>query len=207
MRSAKEALAALKEGNRRYASNESSVTVRQDRREELIAGQSPFAIILGCADSRAPAELIFNQGAGDLFVVRVAGNIADASQIGSIEYAAEHLGTRLVVVMGHSGCGAVKATVDQIQHPSDLPSPHLASIVDSIRPAIEHLVETADTPDPESLIQNAIRANIRASADHLRQNSPVLKRLIQSAGLQIVGAEYSLETGWVDFFDGVPEGL
>jgi carbonic anhydrase len=206
MISAQEALERLREGNRRFVSGVRSVDAltSQTQRDELVAGQHPFAVILGCSDSRVPVEIIFDQGLGDLFVIRVAGNIVAASQIGSIEFAAEQFDTRLVVVLGHSRCGAVQATLDELQRPTQDQSRSLRSIVDHIRPAVEELLTTELRRDPEALVQQAVRANVRASARSLRQGSEVLEELIQGHGLVVVGAEYSLETGVVDFFDGVP---
>ena len=167
-------------------------------------GQEPFAIILGCSDSRVPAELVFDQGLGDLFVIRVAGNIVAPSQVGSVEFAAERFGTRLVVVLGHSQCGAIVATIEELQRPTENQSRNLRSIVDRVRPSVEALLHTEHARDPDALVQQAVRANIRASADHLRHGSQVLEQLIQDDGLLVVGGEYSLETGVVEFFDGVP---
>ena len=177
----------------------------QTRRSQLAAGQEPFAIILGCSDSRVPAEIVFDQGLGDLFVIRVAGNIVAASQIGSVEFAAERFGTRLVVVLGHSQCGVVRATLEELQQPTDDQSRNLRSIVDRVRPSVEALLSTELRHDPEALVGHAVRANVRVSASHLRHGSAVLEQLIQSDGLLVVGAEYSLETGAVEFFDGVPK--
>jgi carbonic anhydrase len=174
------------------------------RRHELTAGQEPFAIILGCSDSRVPAEIVFDQGLGDLFVIRVAGNIVAPSQIGSVEFAAERYHTRLVVVLGHSSCGAIQATLEQLQRPAENQSRNLNSIVNRIRPSLEGLLATKLKYDADALMRHAVRANIRASADHLRHGSEVIEQLIQGDGLLMVGAEYSLETGVVDFFDGVP---
>lgn len=176
-----------------------------DRRSELVSGQEPFAIILGCSDSRVPAEIIFDQGLGDLFVIRVAGNIVGPSQVGSVEFAAEHFGTRLVVVLGHSRCGAVSATMKELQLSMECRSPNLCSIVDRIRPSVEMLLDSKQRQNSDSLLQQAVRSNIRASAEHLRQGSQILEELIQSNQLTVVGAEYSVETGIVDFFDGLPE--
>jgi carbonic anhydrase len=203
---AREAFERLREGNSRFASDvgaRDSLT-SQTRRRELAAGQEPFAIILGCSDSRVPAELVFDQGLGDLFVIRVAGNIVAPSQVGSVEFAAERFGTRLVVVLGHSRCGAILATLEELRRPAENQSRNLRSIVDRIRPCVEALVAAEPSHDPGALVQQAVRANIRASADHLRHGSEVLEQLIQRDGLLVVGAEYSLETGIVDFFDGVP---
>jgi carbonic anhydrase len=207
MISALEALERLQEGNRRFVSDvrDRRTHTNQARRRELVAGQAPFAIILGCSDSRAPAEIIFDQGLGDLFVIRVAGNIVAPSQVGSVEFAADRFGTRLVVVLGHSMCGAVLATLEELERPTESRSPNLRSIVDRIRPSVEGLLETELRQNPDTLVSQAVRANTRASADHLRSGSPVLEQLIQRDGLLVVGAEYSLETGVVDFFDGVPE--
>jgi carbonic anhydrase len=171
----------------------------------LVAGQEPFAIILGCSDSRVPAEIVFDQGLGDLFVIRVAGNIVAPSQIGSVEFAAERTGARLVVVLGHTMCGAVLATLEELERPQESRSQNLRAIVDRVRPSVEELLATARGYDSDALVEKAVRANIRASVNHLRQGSSILEELIQGDGLLIVGAEYSLETGLVDFFDGVPE--
>lgn len=205
--SAQEALDRLREGNRRFVSGISSreILISPSRRIELAAGQEPFAIVLGCSDSRVPAEIIFDQGLGDLFVIRVAGNIVAPSQIGSVEFAAERFNTRLVVVMGHSRCGAILATLEELGHPPAGQSRNLRSIVDRIRPAVEALLATELRHDPDTLVRHAIRANIRASANHLRHGSEILEQMSQKDGLLIIGAEYSLETGVVEFFDGMPE--
>jgi carbonic anhydrase len=202
---AHEALQALREGNHRFVSER-----RRDdgdtsaRRRALAAGQqAPFAIILGCSDARVPAELVFDQGLGDLFVIRVAGNIVAPSQVGSVEFAAEAFGTRLVVVLGHSNCGAIHATLEQLARPWREQSRNLSSIVDRIRPAVEDLLD-GTSGDRAELERRAVRANIRMSADHLRHGSEVLEQLIRTEGLLVVGAEYSVESGVVDFFDGMP---
>ena len=202
---ARDALERLREGNRRFVSDarKSETLTSQARRDELAAGQEPFAIILGCSDSRVPAEIVFDQGLGDLFVIRVAGNIVASSQVGSVEFAAARYGTRLVLVLGHSQCGAVLATLEELQQPTDNQSRNLRSIVDRVRPSVEALLATELRNDPHALVRQAVRANVRVSANHLRHGSEILERLIQEDGLRIVGAEYSLETGIVDFFDGV----
>ncbi len=206
MRDARRALALLREGNGRFAGDAGArdTLVSQARRRELAAGQEPFAIILGCSDSRVPAEIVFDQGIGDLFVIRVAGNIVAPSQIGSVEFAAGRFGTRLVVVLGHSKCGAILATLDELRRPSGDQSRNLRAIVDRIRPSVEPLLATALGRDPDALVRQAVRVHIQVSADHLRHGSSVLEQLIKEDGLLVVGAEYSLETGVVDFFDGVP---
>jgi len=201
--SARDSLRRLQEGNLRFASNVRGVDafVSHMRRAELTAGQQPFAIILGCSDSRVPAEIVFDQGLGDLFVIRVAGNIVAPSQVGSVEFAAARYATRLVVVLGHSQCGAILATIEELRMPTDKQSGNLHAIVDRVRPAIESLLSTDLANDPDALVQSAVRANINASVDQLRRGSPVLEQLIRDDGLLVVGAEYSLESGIVEFFE------
>jgi carbonic anhydrase len=198
---AAEALTRLREGNRRFVSNQSVAALFSNarRRAELVSGQDPFAIILGCSDSRVPVELVFDQGFGDLFIIRVAGNIVAPSQVGSVEFAAARFGARLVVVLGHSRCGAITATLEELQGKGTAQSRNLRSIVDRVRPSVERVL--AAGADPETLARDAERANVRASVDHLRHGSELLERLIQEEGLEVVGAEYSLETGVVEFFD------
>jgi carbonic anhydrase len=206
MISAVEALTQLSEGNRRFVANLRGADpfLTPARRAQLTIQQQPFAIILGCSDARVPAEIVFDQGLGDLFVIRVAGNIVAPSQVGSVEFAAERFGTRLVVVLGHSQCGAILATLEEIRRPNETQSRNLRSIVDRVRPSVESLLETDLRHDLDSLVKKAVRVNIRASADHLRHGSEVLEQLIQKEKFLVVGAEYSIETGEVDFFDGVP---
>jgi carbonic anhydrase len=201
---AAEALERLRAGNERFVleRSRSGEGSSGSRRSEVAAGQQPFAIILGCSDSRVPAEIVFDQGLGDLFVIRVAGNIVAPSQVGSVEFAAARYDTRLVVVLGHSQCGAILATLEELQRPSENQSRNLRAIVDRVRPSVESLLATDLRHDREALIHQAVRANIRTSVDHLRHGSEVLEQLIQEGGLRIVGAEYSLETGVVEFFDG-----
>ena len=200
-----EGLQRLIEGNRRFVADErgSESYASQARRADLVSGQAPFAVILGCSDSRVPVEIIFDQGLGDLFVIRVAGNIVAPSQVSSVEFAAERFGTRLVVVLGHTHCGAIAATLDALQAPPHLRSRDPHSIVDRVRPSVEGLLDTPLRHDPAALAHHAGRANIRASANHLRHGSRVIEQLIQRDGLMVVGAEYSLETGMVEFFDGM----
>jgi len=207
MISAREALERLRDGNRRFVSGarNSDTLASQTRRSELAAGQEPFAIILGCSDSRVPAEIVFDQGLGDLFVIRVAGNIVAASQIGSVEFAAERFGTPLVVVLGHSKCGAVLATLEELMRPKEHQSRNLRSIVNRIRPSVESLLATELRRDPEALVAHAVRSNVRVSAHHLRHGSEILEQLIQKDRLLVVGAEYSLETGVVEFFEGLSD--
>ncbi len=204
MVSAHEALQRLREGNLRFAANArgSDSLLSHSQRAALVAGQRPFAIILGCSDSRVPAEIVFDQGLGDLFVIRVAGNIVAPSQVGSVEFAAARYETRLVVVLGHSQCGAVVATLEELQRPSETQSRNLQAIVDRIRPSVEQLLATDLRHSMDALVTQGVRANIRASVNHLRHGSPVLEQLIQDEGLRIVGAEYSLESGVVEFFEG-----
>ncbi len=200
-----EALNRLREGNARFAASarDSELFLTHARRNELTDIQEPFAIILGCSDARVPAEIIFDQGLGDLFVIRVAGNIVAPSQVGSVEFAADLFRTRLVVVVGHSRCGAVLATLEEMRRPNEKQSPNLRAIVDRVRPSIQSLVDVHGSADSPELVHQAVRANIRASVDHLRHGSAVLEQLVQENGLMIVGAEYSLETGVVEFFEGV----
>ena len=202
---ADDALDRLRKGNKRFSSNMlvDDALLVHDKRKQLLAGQEPFAIILGCSDSRAPAEIVFDQGLGDLFVIRVAGNIVAPSQIGSVEFAVSQFGTRLVVVMGHSKCGAVCATINELIKGSESPSKNISSIVERVKPAIEGLMHTELKNNMDALETEAIRANVRASANQLRHGSEIIENLIINDGLMVIGAEYSLETGVVDFFDGV----
>ncbi|HYX21727.1 MAG TPA: carbonic anhydrase [Thermoanaerobaculia bacterium] len=203
MISASEALDRLREGNGRFVRNvRGSSGLVGERRAQLVDGQEPFAIVLGCSDSRVPAELVFDQGFGDLFVIRVAGNIVAPSQVGSVEFGAERFGTPLVVVLGHTRCGAILATLETLRQAKPGSSRNLRSIVDRVRPSVEPLLKTDLAGDPNRLVAAAVRANIRASTAHLRSGSEILENLILGGRLAVVGAEYSLETGMVDFFDG-----
>jgi carbonic anhydrase len=204
MLSGSAALEQLRAGNARFVSGVISVQAlashnRRGRENDL---QQPHAIVLGCSDARVPAEIVFDQGLGDLFVIRVAGNIVAPSQVGSVEFAAERFGTRLVVVLGHSNCGAILATMEELRRPTDNQSRNLSSIVDRVRPSVESLLGTGLAHN--DLVREAVRANIRLSVNHLRHGSATLEQLILKDGLVVVGAEYSLETGAVDFFDHVP---
>ena len=202
MISAPEALERLHQGNRRWVTDARTTHGPMvQRRQELVLAQQPFAVILGCSDARVPVELIFDQGLGELFVIRVAGNVVASSQVGSVEFAAERFGLRLVVVLGHTGCGAVQATIDELERPTK--SRNLLAIVSRIRPSVEGLLATDLRGDRDALMRQAVRANVRASAHHLRHGSVILEHLIQRNGLMVVGAEYALETGVVDFFDGL----
>lgn len=205
MISALDALERLREGNRRFARGDRhfGAIIDESRRGELVGGQEPLAIVLGCSDSRVPVEMVFDGGLGDLFVIRVAGNVVASSQVRSIEFAAERFGTRLVVVLGHSSCGAVQATLEELDRPAAGGSPELCSITDRIRPSVEPLLAAGDVQDRDALLARAVRANISASAEQLRHGSAIIEGLIASDGLLVVGAEYSLVTGEVDFFDGV----
>jgi carbonic anhydrase len=176
MISAQDALERLREGNRRFVSGvrRSDMLASQARRSELAAGQEPFAVILGCSDSRVPAEIVFDQGLGDLFVIRVAGNIVASSQIGSVEFAVERFSTPLVVVLGHSRCGAVLATVEEFMRPRENQSRNQRSILDRIRPSVEVLLATELRHDSDALVRHAVRTNVRLSANHLRHGSEVL---------------------------------
>ncbi|HSW12901.1 MAG TPA: carbonic anhydrase [Solimonas sp.] len=199
---ARNALQRLQDGNRRFVTNlgrERSLQALGLTQEQL-----PFAIVLGCSDARVPAEIVFDQGLGELFVIRVAGNVVAPSQVGSVEFAASRFGTRLVVVLGHSQCGAVLATIEELQQPTEQQSLNLRSIVDRVRPSVEPLLHTELRHDPQRLVHEAVRANVSAAVNHLRHGSAILENLIRDGGLRVVGAEYSLETGRVEFFDVEP---
>jgi len=196
-----EALLRLVEGNRRFREATGTASSRAWDPRRGTEAQSPFAIVLGCSDSRTPVEILFDQGLGDLFVVRVAGNIVAPSLVGSIEFAASQFGTRLVVVMGHTRCGAVTATVHAIRSGLGPESKNIRSITDRIAPHVESLVRTAD---PNTLLREAVLANVRASVAHLRHGSPLLEELVTAGRVAVVGALYELETGTVEFLDGVP---
>lgn len=201
---ADEALARLREGNARFVQHVVSLDalLSHAQRSEQARAQHPFAVILGCSDSRVPAEFVFDQGLGDLFVIRVAGNIAAPSQIGSIEFAVDRFGVKLVVVLGHSNCGAIRATLDYIANPADA-SPGIHAIVDRIRPTLSSLVQGCECHDDDQLMRSAVRANVRATVAQLWQSSTLLEGLHLAGDLKIVGADYSLESGAVEFFDGV----
>jgi carbonic anhydrase len=205
LRAGSEALKRLRDGNSRFVAQDSGATAvaRPVHRAELAAGQNPFAVVLGCSDSRVPAELVFDQGLGDLFVIRVAGNIVAPSQIGSVEFAVERFGTKLVLVLGHSQCGAVDATLDAVLKDASLSTRHLNSIVARIRPAIEGWVRRDDPRDRTAVMKEAVRANVRASANQLRHGSELIEARVLAGQLFIVGAEYDLTSGVVDFFEGV----
>ena len=202
MISAVEALQRLLDGNARFVSGVRSLDamVSHTRLDEFTAGQQPFAVILGCSDSRVPVEIVFDQGMGDLFVIRVAGNVVAPSQIGSVEFAAERFSTKLVVVLGHSRCGAVQATLEQLRGPAERQSPNLTSIVSRIEPSVAAVLENAGESDESELERLAVRANVRASVEALKHGSDILENLVARDELLIVGAEYSLDTGVVDFF-------
>lgn len=203
MLTAQEALDCLKAGNQRFVKGDTTHPrlLSHQERAEMAEGQNPFAIILGCSDSRVPAEQVFDQGLGDLFVIRVAGNIVAPSQVGSVEFAAERYDCAIVVVLGHSHCGAIQATVDTLLHPENPPSDNLMSIVNRVRPSVEILLQTDLKHDHKKLCMHAVRSNVFASVNQLRHGSAVLENLIAKGKMIVVGAEYSLETGEVNFFD------
>lgn len=211
------ALARLVQGNKRFVRHRSTglLAVHRDVRNLMIKSRGPFAIILSCSDSRAPSEILFDQGLGDLFVIRVAGNIVAPSQIGSIEFAAATTQARLVVVMGHTQCGAIQATYDVVEGKKTIPMDHIHDIVERIQPHILRLVSSKKNRHSKSkksqksqkfrtreeVLHEAVRANVLASADHLRHGSRFLEDMVSHKELMIVGAEYDIETGVVDFFD------
>ena len=202
--SAAAALRRLREGNASFAANArgTGTLITAARRGKLTAAQEPFAIVLGCSDSRVPVELVFNQGPGDLFVIRVAGNIVAPSLIGSVEFAADRFGTRLVVVLGHSSCGAIAATIEELHRPTPNPSPNQRAIVDRIRPGVEKIVARHASKGALAVEHAAMTENVRASVEQLRHGSKIIEGLIASDGLLVTGAWYSLETGKVEFLDG-----
>ena len=203
MLSAQDALERLQQGNQRFAHGETNLTKFQthQQRSEMLDSQEPFAIILGCSDSRVPAEMVFDQGFGDLFVIRVAGNIVAPSQVGSVEFAADSFGCPLVVVLGHTHCGAISSTIEALKNPNVLSSVNLMSIVNRVRPSVEILMQTELKDDLEKLSMHAVKSNVFASVNQLRHGSAVLENLIAKGKLKVVGAEYSLETGEVSFYD------
>ena len=198
---ADKALTKLIEGNEHYveATNNGAELVTNVSRSPANQGQKPFAIVLGCSDSRVPVETIFHQGIGDLFVIRVAGNIVDSSLLGSIEFACHNFGTQLVVVLGHSHCGAVKATVETLKNKPDEMSPNIASIVDAISPAVLPTIASCEGQEDQTLFQSAMVDNVAHSVAALQQRSTILEDLVKNDKLKIVGADYSLETGKVNF--------
>lgn len=203
-----EALRRLRAGNERFVANIRSVEAMdaQRRRAELVGGQRPFAIVLSCSDSRVPAEIVFDQGLGDLFVIRVAGNVVAPSLVGSVEFAATAFGSRLVVVMGHSSCGAVQATLDSLRGRASAPTDNIRDIVERVRPAVQSVLSAGADRDDDTVLREAVRANVRASANHLRHGSRLLEEMVREGEVSVVEAEYDLETGWVDFFDAAREG-
>jgi carbonic anhydrase len=202
MSTADEALAQLKEGNHRFVagSRRLDIGLSHAERAAAVRNLNPFAIILGCSDARVPAEVVFDQGLGDLFVIRVAGNIVSPSQVGSVEFAAQRFGTQLVVVLGHTQCGAILATLEAVRDQANHPE-NVLTIVERIRPSVQTLLELRPRATEEELVHHAVRANVRASVDHLRHGSALLEDLIRRGRLAVVGAEYSLETGQVEFFE------
>jgi carbonic anhydrase len=201
-----EALEKLRQGNARFINNVRGAEpiLSQVRRADFVHRQNPFAVVLGCSDSRVPAEIVFDQGLGDLFVIRVAGNVVAPSQVGSVEFAVESFDIRLVVVLGHTFCGGVGATLDVLQNRARPGSRGVMSIVDRIRPAVEPLLQTELAAHPDALMRASIRANVRASANQLRHGSEIIERMATERDLCVVGGVYDLASGEVDFFDGVP---
>jgi carbonic anhydrase len=206
---APKALARLRQGNKRFVKNRSSgiSSVHRDARKLMLKPRGPFAIILSCSDSRAPSEILFDQGLGDLFIIRVAGNIVAPSLIGSVEFAAATMDARLVVVMGHTKCGAIQATYDAIEGKKPI-TENIHDIVDRIQPQIYRLVAKKGANKREEILREAVRANVLASVDRLRHGSRFLEDMVRDSELMIVGAEYDIDTGVVDFFDlPMPRGL
>lgn len=202
---AEEALTQLVEGNVRFVSDEhfSESYSYERQRMGIVGSQSPFAIILGCSDSRVPLEIVFDQGLGDLFVIRVAGNIAAHSQIGSMEYAVSQLDVRLVVVLGHTRCGAILASLNEsIHHTVGLTS-GLKSLISRIQPSVEAVIGQTNETSSDVLVDKIMKRNVEATVDTLRTKSPILTHYQRHKGLSIIGAQYSLETGRVEFYDDI----
>jgi carbonic anhydrase len=188
-----DAVSKLKEGNGRYTSgNLDHPGQTPERRAELAKDQHPFAVILSCSDSRVPPEIVFDQGLGDLFVVRVAGNVIDDHGLGSIEYAVDHLGARLIVVLGHQSCGAVKAAKETIAAKGKAPG-HIQSLVTAIKPVVE-----ATAKDD---LETTVKANVKHVVQALRSSTPILKAKVDSGEVQVIGGYYSLDTGAVSLLD------
>jgi carbonic anhydrase len=188
-----QALQALLDGHRRYLV-EQPAHPRQTarRRGEIAQHQNPFAVILGCADSRVPPEIVFDQGLGDLFVIRLAGQVLNDAVLGSVEYAVEHLGVSLVLVLGHESCGAVTATIKAVEQGSSVPG-HIESLVDAIKPAVAR----AQT-QPGDLVDNAVRANVAIIVEQLKSSLPLLAAHVQAGKLKIVGARSDLDDGEIE---------
>jgi carbonic anhydrase len=199
-----EGLRRLKEGNQRFVENNSQL-VSSGWRRGLEDAQQPFAVIIGCSDSRSPVELVFDQGLGQLFVVRVAGNVIAPSGTGSVEFAAAQYGTRLVVVMGHTRCGAIAATCDNIRNGETPNSRNLRSITERIRPHVEEIVRLQQEAQvsPELVLRHATRANALSCANQLRHGSSLIESLVEEDWLNVVPAVYDLNSGVVEFFDRV----
>ena len=203
MLTAEEVLERLKNGNQRFVQGQTNHQrlLSHQERAQMAETQEPFAIILGCSDSRVPAEMVFDQGLGDLFVIRVAGNIVAPSQVGSVEFAVDSFACPVVVVLGHTHCGAIESTIEVLANPDQPPSANLMSIVNRVRPSVEILMHTELKDDLKKLSAHAVRSNVFASVNQLRHGSTVLENLIEKGKMIVVGAEYSLETGEVTFFD------
>ena len=190
-----DAMERLRAGNARFVAGQPDPSPRS--RVQALGAQQPFAAVLGCADSRCPVEAIFDQGFGELFVVRVAGNVADTSQIGSLEFAVNALGVRLIVVLGHQNCGAVQAA---LQRPDGLP-PALGGVIEAIEPAIGDLLPVAGAEPSEADLGQAVAANARYAATALRSNSALIEREAESGQVAIASAVYAFDTGVVSFLD------
>ena len=212
MTSALDALARLKAGNLRFSTDaqERGASISSAERSELAEGQAPFAVVLGCADSRVAPELLFDQDLGDLFTVRVAGHVVAAPVLESVEFAVEQLGAKLVVVLGHTGCAAVRATLAEVQTPGTPAAEKLSAIIYHVKPPIEAVLSLSPKrpfteAEQGALMYESVRANIRHSACQLREDSTVISALVEGGEVLVVGAEYSLETGAVEFIDGLPD--
>ena len=202
-----DALLRLQEGNARFVSGDIASGPQHYRvsREQIVADQHPYAIVIGCSDSRVPVEIVFDQGLGDLFVIRIAGNVISKTQLGSIEFAALNFGARLVVVLGHTGCGAVTAAYAAVEGGEEQESENFRVLLDQIRPAVKRAIERDGSCAFPALIDRVGRENVRLAVDEIRNSSGIIRRLVDDEGLLVVGAEYSLATGAVAFFNQEPE--
>ena len=195
-------LERLKEGNRRFVSGASD---QVHRTHKDIDDQRPFAIVLGCSDSRVPPEIVFDQGVGDLFVIRIAGNVVTPAELAGIEFAAKIFGSRLVIVLGHTCCGAVQATVEAVKDAATkeavLQSPDLSEGLKSIVGFISNSVDTETDVDLDQQVQDTVEANVRYGVEQIKAGSSAIEQLIAVEGMKVVGGVYNLKTGQVDFFD------
>lgn len=199
--SPEDAFRLLEEGNKRFVNNQlANYNLGQTRRNELVQGQKPFAVVVACSDSRVAPEHLFDQGLGDIFVIRVAGNILDKAEIGSIEYAVDHLGSPLVVILGHESCGAVTAAVAKFENPAEThTTENIDAFLDNIEPAVAEAKE--DNLEGKELIEEAAEINVELAVDQLLRDSSIVKEGVDAGKVKVVGAKYLLTNGDVEWFD------